>query len=217
MSIPAEDLVPVEWEKHVYRAVVSPGPERWVVEVPDMGVLTTARRIDQAAEEAEKAICLGPVQPEWGFHVEIDLANPYVPDEELSRAVICDIDGTLAHSNHRGPFEFDKVETDDLDEPVSRFLDLCYGSDVVILLSGRQEEYRPHTERWLEKHQVAYDELYMRAKGDRRSDDLVKMGLFDAHIRSQYHATLMLDDRNRCVYLWRKLGLPCWQVAFGDF
>lgn len=120
--------------------------------------------------------------------------------------------------NDRGPFEFDKVETDDLNEGVSVFLDMMYaGFSDIILLSGRQEEFRPHTERWLEKNLVAYGELYMRSMGDRRSDCLVKAELFDNHVRDRFTVTHVLDDRDRCVYLWRKLGLPCWQVAEGNF
>ena len=57
----------------------------------------------------------------------------------------------------------------------------------------------------------------MRAAKDTRGDDVVKAELFDAHIRRRFHVRVVLDDRDRVVALWRRLGLPCWQVDYGDF
>ena len=59
--------------------------------------------------------------------------------------------------------------------------------------------------------------LWMRAAKDTRGDDVVKAELFDAHIRRRFHVRVVLDDRDRVVALWRRLGLPCWQVDYGDF
>lgn len=145
--------------------------------------------------------------------------EPYVGDRSLPTAVLCDIDGTLAlHGGLRGPYEMEKCETDLLNVEVARILALCdRAEDYVVLLSGRQSEYREHTERWLAKHQVVYDELWMRPAGDRRGDDIVKAELFDAHVRRRYNVRFVLDDRDRLVALWRRMGLPCWQVNYGNF
>jgi len=158
----------------------------------------------------------------WWRHPERlnDVPAPaaYVPDPTLPSAVLCDIDGTLALHAGRGPYEIEKCETDLLNEEVARILALCdRAEDYVVLLSGRQSEFRPHTERWLKANGVVYDELWMRAEGDRRPDDVVKAELFDAHVRHRYSVRFILDDRSRVVALWRRLGLPCWQVAYGDF
>lgn len=142
----------------------------------------------------------------------------YVPDPTLPKAVLCDIDGTLARHVSRGPYEIEKCETDLLDEEVARILALAdRAEDYVLLLSGRQSEFREHTERWLKANGVVYDELWMRAEGDRRSDDVVKAELFDAYVRGQYNVRFVLDDRDRVVALWRRMGLRCWQVAYGNF
>lgn len=146
------------------------------------------------------------------------VVRPYVPTGTLPPAVLCDIDGTLAHHQNRGPFEMEKCETDLLDEEVARILALCNrADDWVVLLSGRQSEFREHTERWLKANGVVYDELWMRAEGDRRPDDVVKSELFDAHVRDRFDVRFVLDDRARVVALWRRLGLRCWQVAYGNF
>jgi hypothetical protein len=64
---------------------------------------------------------------------------------------------------------------------------------------------------------VPYDELWMRPAGDTRRDDIVKAELFDAHLRHRYNVRVSLDDRDRVVALWRRMGLPTWQVNYGNF
>jgi len=158
----------------------------------------------------------------WWRHPERlnDVPEPaaYVPDPALPTAVLCDIDGTLALHAGRGPYEIDKCETDLINPEVRRVLELCAGTgDRIVLLSGRQSEFRAHTLRWLAAHEVPFNELWMRAEDDRRSDDIVKAELFDAHVRDRYAVRVVLDDRSRVVALWRRMGLPCWQVNYGDF
>lgn len=149
--------------------------------------------------------------------------EPYTPPKmsdvaSARRAVLCDIDGTLAIHNGRGPYDFARVETDLVNEEVRRVLRLCHEEgDWIILLSGRQSEFREHTERWLKANRVRYNELRMRAEGDRRGDDIVKAELFDAHVRHRFDVRFVLDDRDRVVALWRRIGLRCWQVDYGDF
>ncbi|MGW5850491.1 phosphatase domain-containing protein [Streptomyces sp. NPDC055254] len=143
----------------------------------------------------------------------------YVADPALPAAVMCDIDGTLALTGDRGPYDFSRCELDLLNESVKHALDAFRRADgdTIVLLSGRGEEHRPQTESWLRRHQVPYDELWMRAAGDTRRDDVVKAELFDAHVRDRYAVRVSLDDRDRVVAVWRRMGLPTWQVNYGDF
>lgn len=143
----------------------------------------------------------------------------YEPDAALPAAVMCDIDGTLALMGDRGPYDFERCGTDRLNESVRRALwsFRLANDDFIVLLSGRGEEFRPQTEAWLAQHQVPYDELWMRPAGDRRRDDIVKAELFDQHVRHRYRVHVSLDDRDRVVALWRRMGIPTWQVNYGDF
>ncbi|WP_328707619.1 phosphatase domain-containing protein [Streptomyces mesophilus] len=147
--------------------------------------------------------------------------TPYVPDPALPAAVMCDIDGTLALRGDRGPYDFTRCDEDTLNEPVRHALRAFRAGDgdgdVIVLLSGRGEEHRAITEAWLAHHEVPYDELWMRAHGDHRRDDLVKAELFDAHVRNRYAVRVSLDDRDRVVAVWRRMGLPTWQVDYGNF
>lgn len=154
---------------------------------------------------------------EWlGDHLAVE---PYKPDLSLPSAVMCDIDGTLALMGDRGPYDFERCGEDKVNAAVLRALwsFRLANNDSVVLLSGRGEEYRQHTERWLDEHGVPYDELHMRSAGDTRRDDIVKAELFDRHIRHRFNVRVSLDDRDRVVALWRRMGLPTWQVNYGDF
>jgi predicted kinase len=144
---------------------------------------------------------------------------PYVPDAGLPSAIMCDIDGTLALMGARGPYDFARCGEDALNESVRRALVSfrLANNDEIVLLSGRGEEYREETEGWLARHAVPYDELWMRPAGDVRRDDIVKAELFDAHLRHRFNVRVSLDDRDRVVALWRRMGLPTWQVNYGNF
>ncbi|GAA1989086.1 AAA family ATPase [Catenulispora subtropica] len=149
---------------------------------------------------------------------EVLPARTYVADPALPAAVLCDIDGTLADNKNRGPYDWAKVETDELIVATADALTaFAARGDRIILMSGRGEDVREGTERWLAANGVAYDELWMRKAGDQRADDVVKSELFDAHVRHRFAVRVVLDDRSRVVALWRRMGLACWQVDYGDF
>ena len=80
---------------------------------------------------------------EWMNDGRVTVA-PYIPDWTLPTAVLCDLDGTLAIHNGRGPYEIDKCETDLVNRPVADSLLVHARGDRIILLSGRQSEYREH-------------------------------------------------------------------------
>jgi hypothetical protein len=87
----------------------------------------------------------------------------------------------------------------------------------MIFVSGRKDDCRDVTEAWLKANGFEYDWLYMRKTGDDRNDAVVKLDIFNEHIRNGYDVLGVFDDRNRVVNMWRRLGLKCFQVAEGDF
>jgi predicted kinase len=140
-------------------------------------------------------------------------------DATLPKAIICDLDGTLALMNGRNPFDAANCEADILNAPVAKILktfqDLGYK---ILLLSGRKEEHKPQTINWLAKNNITYDLLELRKTPDNRADTIVKRELFEAHISGKYYIEFVLDDRDQVVDLWRnELGLTCLQVNYGDF
>lgn len=131
-------------------------------------------------------------------------AVPYVPVPNTPRAILVDVDGTLADHNGR------------VIEAVRNYHSLDYA---VIFMSGRSDGCRIATESWLGKY-VGYwsdSELHMRPAGDARRDDIVKLELFNEYVRYQYDIRAVFDDRNSVVKMWRSLGLQVFQVNEGDF
>lgn len=142
----------------------------------------------------------------------------YVDNPNLPNCVICDLDGTLAILNGRNPYDASTCEQDNINESVKRTIHMYWRENyTIIFMSGRSDKYREQTQRWLNKYHFNEVPLFMRSEGDNRRDCEVKKELFDKYIKDKYNVTLVLDDRNQVVELWRSLGLTCWQVAPGDF
>ena len=155
--------------------------------------------------------------------------KPYTPIPGTPKAVVVDIDGTLARNDgHRSFYDYsEKVLDDDVHRPIADLVRSLHEQGYeIVLVSGRDEVCKDATERWLAKHDLlvgpgsgrdALPPLFMRMHGDNRDDALVKIELFDAYIRDQYDVRYVLDDRNRVVRAWRSIGLTVLQVADGDF
>ena len=139
-------------------------------------------------------------------------------DVSLPKAIICDLDGTLALLD-RDPFNASTCEQDLLNEPIASIIkQYASKGHYIVLLSGRHDTYKPQTIKWLEKHAIPYDALLMRMASDYRKDAIVKREFFDTEIHNKYYVDFVLDDRNQVVDMWRKdLGLTCLQVNYGDF
>lgn len=135
--------------------------------------------------------------------------------------IICDIDGTLALLNGRHIYDASLVHTDLVNKPVYWLLESLYtrykkSNLKIIFVSGRDEQFRPETEAWLQKNNILYSNLYMRPKGDKRQDALVKKEIFEKYLKD-LNIAFVLDDRQRVVNMWRSLGLTVFQVAEGNF
>lgn len=57
----------------------------------------------------------------------------------------------------------------------------------------------------------------MRPDGDHRPDYVIKREIYEREIKDKYDVIGVFEDRQRCVDMWRALGLTCFQVAPGDY
>lgn len=146
----------------------------------------------------------------------------------MTKVIVFDIDGTLANIEHRRSFVATKpknwkafnagMSLDTLNEDIVAIVDLFADKDyLIILCSGRGEENRLVTEKWLEDNDIPYRKLFMRPAKDHRPDDIIKVELLQ-QIRSEFgNPYLWFDDRTRVVNAIRAEGVRVLQVAPGDF
>jgi hypothetical protein len=150
--------------------------------------------------------------------------------------LVLDIDGTLSDCTHRQHLalggDWDEFHEHMQEDPpqtmvldVVRAMSLHHAGDLhVICLTGRPEQYRSETLAWLEG--VAdlcegddFVELIMRPKGDTSRDVDLKPRLLSESEWAFYgpDKTLIFEDREAVVAMWRDLGYTCFQTAQGAF
>jgi len=155
------------------------------------------------------------------FMNDVKLSPLYVPRLSAPKAILFDLDGTMAKHVARSPYDYSRVLTDEVHPHIRKMVNSYYASGYVCMgFSGRPDidNVRRDTEHWLENNDVMFHELYMRPADQLTVNDAdVKQFLFDTYIRNNYDVEVMLDDRNRVVRRMRKLGLNVLQVNEGDF
>ena len=149
-----------------------------------------------------------------------NLKDKVIQNENLPKAILCDMDGTLALLNGRSPYNASTSDEDLLNEPIAEIVKRFQeGGHEIIFLTGREERYRDPSVRFIEKHLGAdfpY-ELIMRPDNDMRKDSIIKRELLELFILPRFYVDFVLDDRNQVVDMWRGLGFTCLQVDYGDF
>jgi predicted kinase len=158
-------------------------------------------------------------------------------DEKLPKAIICDLDGTLSLLNGRSPYDASTCQNDLPNVPVIECVRAMASKGYnIIFMSGREDKYREQTENFIEQYcwvfkteyekdeielddamKVIPHQLYMRKSGDQRKDSIVKRELFDANISGKHYVEFALDDRDQVVSMFREIGIPVFQVNYGDF
>ena len=144
--------------------------------------------------------------------------SEWIQEKGKPKAIIVDIDGTLAHMNNRTPFDYTKVKDDYCDvvikDIVMTYQDLGFD---ILFVSGRDDSCRTETLEWLGNNMIVFKALFMRKTGDKRHDWEVKKEIYQNEIEPFYSVFFCLDDRDQIVKMWRELGLKCLQCEFGDF
>jgi hypothetical protein len=141
-------------------------------------------------------------------------------------AIIVDINGTLGDCTQRAHFlDADPRDWDGffenmmIDTPVDFVHRFCNAQPKepfwchVLLTTGAPEKYRPLMTRWLETNNVHYDKLFMRGNFEFIKGYVWKEKLYREEIEPNYDVVCVLEDKEECTQMYRKLGLHCWLVA----
>jgi len=143
----------------------------------------------------------------------------YFPPLDKPDAIIVDVDGTIAEVDGRSPYDYTLVSTD---KPKQWVIDLVEGAarngEIIIVMSGRKSMCRQDTLDWIRKHTNVTDfKLFMRPEGDDRMDAIVKLELFNEHVRHNYNVKYCVDDRAQVIRMYRSIGLNVLDVAGHTF
>lgn len=149
------------------------------------------------------------------YNKYLNTITPIQQNPNLPKAIIVDIDGTLALMHNRTPFEWHKVAQDLPNTPIINIVKNY--PHKIIIVSGRDEICKPETIQWLQQHEIPYNHLHMRPANNFDPDTTIKNNIFQFHIKDKFFIDYILDDRTQVVDLWRSLGLTCLQVNYGDF
>jgi predicted secreted acid phosphatase len=140
-----------------------------------------------------------------------------------TKAIIVDLDGTLANSGHRVRYvdgsqkkDWDKFNALSAYDPIHEWcLEIVNQFNragyKIIFLTARSDSQstRKITETWLSTHVgpgVDY-ELIMRAGDDFRTDYITKRDLFQQHVMPKYDVLFAIDDKLAVCNMWRDMGI----------
>ena len=144
-------------------------------------------------------------------------------NNNLSKAIIVDLDATLAFNTQGRPFWgsgcAEGICKDSLDFRMQELIhSICNnGECAFIALTGREDlpEIRKATLDWLDTNWLYPTELIMRPKGDFSKGDECKLNLYNKFITDKYNIIAVIEDSQKCVDMWRSLGLLCLQPNSG--
>ena len=147
---------------------------------------------------------------------------PQIPafDSILPGCYIFDIDGTLANRGNRQAYEWAKVDLDTVNSFVKNMFDLCQKSNQeIFVFSGRDEICKEMSYKWLSDNgiKIKIENLQMRELKNQESDEIIKERLFRNIIEHKFNVLGIFDDRPKVCRMWRRLGLPLFQVGNPDF
>jgi len=145
---------------------------------------------------------------------------------ELKKCFVFDLDGTICDVRHRRQFVATKPRNWDAwnaglvnDTPnvaVQKVFQALRNDQEVdlIIVSGRSDDYKEQTIKWLTDNEIFYDEIYMRKYKDHRDDAVVKGEIAD-EIEKTYNILGVFDDRQRVVNMWIERGIWVFDVGQG--
>ena len=151
----------------------------------------------------------------------------------MKNTIIFDLDGTLALVDKRrevsklpdGKMNWDEwsnpsnIKLDEPNEPVIKMAQLFAEDGFnIVIFSGRSDRTKYSTRSWLSQNKVPFNKLVMRPHETKNfvPDDILKKDMLDEYVDID-DVFLVVDDRDKVVKMWRSLGLPVFQVAYGDF
>lgn len=159
------------------------------------------------------------LKPGWFTPPNYPPAHPLKFNTANPVTYIFDVDGTLANSDHRDPYDESLVHKDTLIRPVGEvFWSLFAAGFHIIVLSGRKDTSYKQTKEWIADRTgvpVNGFGLVMRGALDNRPDWLVKFEMLSSLQESDVNVLGVFDDRNSVLRMWETAGVHVFDVSQG--
>lgn len=78
----------------------------------------------------------------------------------------------------------------------------------MLIVTARMYRWEESTRRFLSRHNVPFDEIYMRGDTDYRPDVDVKRDIYRIIREDGYRVAAAIDDNPAIVALWESLNIP---------
>lgn len=144
--------------------------------------------------------------------------------------IIFDVDGTLMNIEHRRKFvdgsmgykdwkAFENAMIDDTPFPNVFYMArvLQDQGNRIIVLTGRNQRSENVTFKQLTESKLFPDKIMFRPDDSFAPDHVLKQAMLNVLRSEGFSPTLVFDDRDNVVDMWRQEGLTCFQCARGDF
>lgn len=142
-------------------------------------------------------------------------------DKTLPKALVVDLDGTMALMVNRSPYEMSKVYDDAVNQPIVDLVNIMKKTGHrIFFISGRDKCAEGDTIRWLADKAGITDgySIFLRPDNDPRPDTQFKKDIFEEHLKGKYYVDFWIEDRWRMTHAVRnELGITCLQCADGHF
>lgn len=139
---------------------------------------------------------------------------------QIEKAVIIDIDGTIARHTNRNVYDYSRVLEDVPKKIIINWIIANVDTDtVLIFLTGRDDICETDTISWLQKHFlinfISNDwVLLMRQTGDNATSYDCKKELYLTKIEPYYDIQFAIDDMEKNTKMWKDdCGLKAYLVV----
>lgn len=156
--------------------------------------------------------------------------KPLILPKERKLAICVDMDGTatdvrsvrhfLQPKNGKKRRDFDSFHRmSEFCPPVDDVLQIVRDAHEagfsILITTARSQQYQESTQKWLDEHNVPYENIFMRKDGDGRPDYEVKKEMFQK-INMYYDVVRCIDDNPQAIRAWRENGVAVTTVPFID-
>ena len=142
----------------------------------------------------------------------------HVYHRNARKAIVVDIDGTISNLSDvlGGGYQMgislnEKIEAAEPIEPVVNLVKVfAEAGYAIVIQTARSIVHYEATVRWLKKHGIPFDMLYVTDHNDSSSYEKQKEEFYE-HMKHLFHIEMVVEDLESCVRMWKSKGLKVLQ------